>query len=107
MPRYAAKRDGVEKEIIEGLRAAGYSVEQIDATGLPDLLVGSAKMGFPLNILLEVKERGGTLSKKLTVPQIRFFDSWSGQAAIVTSFEEALDAITAYERGILARSYDA
>ena len=97
MPRYAAKRDSVEKQIIEGLRAAGYSVAQIDGTGTPDLLVGSNKSGIRLNILFEVKGPGGKREKKLTPAQKDFLVDWHGQATVITSLDEALEDIEEYE----------
>jgi len=102
MPRYAAKRDGVEKQIIEGLRAVGFSVVQIDGTGTPDLLVGSDKLGIPLNILFEVKKPGGKREKKLTEAQKDFAANWLGQTSIITSLEEALASIEYYAMVVLA-----
>lgn len=70
--------------IVEALRKAGRSVFILSATGngVPDLLVGYKGR----NYLLEVKEVSG----KLTPPQVKFFQEWPGQAAIVRTIEEAL-----------------
>lgn len=84
--RAAAKRDANEAEIIKALRAAGCSVAQISARGLPDLLVGTPS---GTNLLLEVKRPGA----KLTASEAAFFAAWQGQRSVVHSVEEALAVI--------------
>ncbi len=55
--------------------------------GIPDLLVGYQGANF----LLEVKDGTKPASaRKLTPCQVRWHHDWLGQAAIVTSTEEAI-----------------
>lgn len=55
--RLAAKIDTTQKEIVDGLRACGYSVQSLAAVGrgVPDLLVASRTSMF----LIEVKTGRG------------------------------------------------
>ena len=46
IPRYAARRDTTEPEIIMALEQMGFHVEQISAPGLPDLLLSRAEGGW-------------------------------------------------------------
>ena len=86
LPRYAARTDKNQQEIIDALRKIGCSVVAI---GTPvDLLCGHRKK----NILLEVKRRG---EKPRTQAQRQFLETWNGQVCIVTSAEQAIDAVTA------------
>ena len=89
--RYAAKRDGNELEIIQGLRAAGCSVQQLSVKGAPDLLVGifDPETGAPTNFLMEVKDKRG----KLTPDEREWIDAWQGQVCVVYTVEEALEVI--------------
>lgn len=86
--RRAAKRDKNEREIIEALQAAGATVQQLSAKGVPDLLVG--KNG--VNLLMEVKSKIGCL----TEDEDTFFRAWQGQRCIVRSIDEALRALDEY-----------
>ena len=96
LSKYANTRDNNEPEIIEALEKIGASVEQLDAEGVPDLLVGYRCA----NYLLEVKnpERRGSPIKQLTAAQVDFFARWRGQRAIVRNINEALEAIGAVSR---------
>tara|TARA_R110000822_G_scaffold187183_3_gene325971 strand:- start:831 stop:1124 length:294 start_codon:yes stop_codon:yes gene_type:complete len=83
--RYAKNRDTNEREIVDGLRAIGARVVQIDRP--VDLLVGYRRRTF----LLEVKSGRG----RLTPLQVEFFEAWSGGTAVVVrSLEEAIDVVT-------------
>ena len=83
--RYAKNRDTNEREIVDGLRAMGARVVQIDRP--VDLLVGYRRKTF----LLEVKSGKG----RLTALQAEFFDAWAGgTAVIVRSLEEAIRVVT-------------
>ncbi|KKM26436.1 hypothetical protein LCGC14_1584840 [marine sediment metagenome] len=84
----AARRDKNEAEIIEALRRHGYSVDQVDSDGTPDLLVGFAG----INLLMEVKSKSG----KLTKPQVKWHEHWGGQKAIIRSVDEALNVAEGY-----------
>ena len=82
--RTAAKRDTVEREIIQALEAIGCTVYQIDEPA--DLLVGYRKRNF----LLEVKSHGG----KLTENQSFFSTRWRGQYMVVWNADQAIDLVT-------------
>jgi hypothetical protein len=85
--RTKARRDSNESAIIEALRSVGASVQQLSAKGCPDLLVGFRGE----NYLLEVK----TVKGKLTEDEDLWFFDWHGQAQIVRTVEDALEAIGA------------
>lgn len=89
--RQVAKRDANEAEIIQALLAAGASVQQLSAKGVPDLLVGytDPDTGMPTNALMEVKAGRNTL----TPDQVAWIEGWNGQVYVVHSVEEALEAI--------------
>lgn len=92
MPKYAAKADINQPEIIDALKDAGATVRSLHAVGMgcPDLLVGFRGA----NLLIEVKS---PLAKKkdggLTPPQIYFRDHWNGSMSIVRTIDDALAAI--------------
>ena len=86
VPKYAAKRDTNEREIVQALRMIpGVMVHHLSAPGVPDLLV--SRNG--VNYLMEIKGRWG----KLTDLEKYFFETWTGQAAIVRDVDEALRVI--------------
>ena len=84
MGRYLVHRsDGNQSVIIQALQAVGAQVYPL---GQPvDLLVGYKGR----NWLLEVKTARGRLRNGQGV----FLASWAGQAAVVRSVDDALDAI--------------
>lgn len=98
MPR--GRRDAIERDIIEALRAAGCSVvqlEDVDHAGLHDLLCGTPYLitvnppnlhigDQGANILIEVKMPG----QQLRDEQRAFHATWVGPQATVSSVEEAL-----------------
>lgn len=86
MPRYAAKRDSNEAEIVAALRQVGATVGFINGADMPDLIVGFRGKNF----LLEVKSGP---YRKLTDGQAEWHEDWAGQVAVVKSIEEALDVI--------------
>lgn len=77
--KYKNKRDANEGEIVDQLRAHGFSVYPLDQP--LDLLVGY--MGK--NYLVEVKAPKG----KLTDPQVKFIEGWRGSVEIIRSTDEA------------------
>ena len=85
LPRYAARTDGNQKDIVAALKKIGCSVLVI---GTPvDLLIGyEAK-----NLLIECKIPG---EKPRTKKQKDFLASWKGQVRIVESPEEAIKLVT-------------
>lgn len=90
--RRAAKVDANQPQIVAALRDVGASVQPLHAVGkgCPDLLVGFRGV----NHLLEVKD--GSLppsARKLTEAQEEWHPSWRGNAVVVKSVDEALEAI--------------
>lgn len=97
---FARQRDANEPEIVRLLEFVGASVQALNGTGVPDLLVGFRGRTF----LLEVKARTATGRAKrsrsdadargLLETQQKWWSSWKGDPPIVvTSAQEALDAI--------------
>ena len=80
----ANKRDKNEPEIVAALESIGATVVRLDKP--LDLLVGYRKK----NWLLEVKAEGG----RLTADQVRFLETWPGQAAVIREPEEAIRIVT-------------
>jgi Holliday junction resolvase len=87
MARRAAKVDNNQKQIVEYLRACGFSVTLLHAVGngCPDLLAG--KHG--VNYLIEVKAVKG----KLTPLQIEWHGNWRGDVMIVRSVDDLDDIV--------------
>ena len=83
--RYASKRDGNEKAIIEALELVGASVLQLSVKGAPDLLVCHRNRLY----LMEVKTAKG----KLTPDQQEFHRQWMGEIHIVRTVDEALGVL--------------
>ena len=84
MPKYAARVDRNQAEIVRALRKAGCDVLFIKKP--VDLLVSRAG----LNFLLEVKYPG---EGGPTPDQVEFFATWRGQKAMVETVDEALRAV--------------
>ncbi len=82
MSRRAAKIDNNQTEIVNYLRAYGFSVAITSSAGdgFPDLVAG--KHG--VNYLIEVKGEKG----KLTPMQKIFHDNWQGQIMVARSIED-------------------
>ncbi len=74
--------DANHREIVDALKAVGASVNE---KGPLDVLCGFRGR----NYLLEIKTTRG----KLRASQKAFLASWSGQAVVVRSVDEALTAI--------------
>ena len=93
--RRAAKVDDNHSQIVAALRNAGMTVQSIAAVGkgCPDLLVGWRG----LNVLLEVKDGEKVPSKqRLTADEQNWHETWGGYVAVVTSVDEAVDAVLKY-----------
>jgi len=82
MPRWAAKVDGNQAEIVDALEKFGWTVISLARLGggVPDLLI--AKHGR--TALVEVKTPTGTLQEA----QRCFLTVWPGEWAILTSLED-------------------
>lgn len=92
VPRRAPRRDANEPAIIAALEAIGASVTQLDAPGVPDLLVGWRGRTF----CIEVKDGAKSPSRrKLTPDQRRWALRWRGHRAVCLSPNDALWAIGA------------
>tara|TARA_R100000951_G_scaffold36215_1_gene30961 strand:+ start:1198 stop:1497 length:300 start_codon:yes stop_codon:yes gene_type:complete len=85
--RRAARVDANHKQIVQGLRSSGCTVQDLSAVGkgCPDILVG--RNG--INILIEIKTEKGKLTKR----QIQWHQEWRGNAIIATTTQEAIEAI--------------
>ena len=87
----AYRVDKNQREIVEGLRNEGYSVQHLHKVGegCPDIIVGHNHKGVKYNFLIEIKEGDG----KLTPQQVIWHSCWRGQAAIVRNLEDAKKVI--------------
>ena len=83
IPRYAAKRDTTEPEIIMALEQMGFHVEQISAPGLPDLLLSRAGQW----LVAEVKTGKGRLTKAQHV----FHGAAKAPIPILRTVEQAVE----------------
>lgn len=81
LPRYAKRRDGTERPIIDGLRAHGFKVLQTD---FPDLTVRRPIDG--MLFLIEID--GITKNRKRKQAQLDFIRDW--HIPIVKNLDEAL-----------------
>ena len=84
MPRYRAKVDRNQSEIIQALRSVGphVSVRSLagQGQGIPDLLCGISGVTF----LIEVKDGAKSLSRqKLTPDQEDFIARWTGSPVVI------------------------
>ena len=99
--RRAAKIDDNQPAIVKALRAHGCDVLSLAAVGngCPDLLV--SRPYYPHHyFLLEVKDGEKSASRReLTPAQMKFHAEWKGPIHIVTSVDEALDAVGIVRRG--------
>lgn len=94
MRLYAARVDANQRQIVAALRAIGATVQLLHTVGrgVPDLLVGFRG----INYLLEIKDGAKPPSKRrLTPDERRWHELWRGQVAVVSSVDEALEAIHA------------
>ena len=91
MPRYAARTDSNQAEIVDALKKIGADVYVL---GRPvDLLVGYRKRNF----LIEVKTETAK-PRKDQQEQRDWIKDWKGQVRVVTNAEEAIRLVTmAYE----------
>lgn len=85
--RLRARTDTNHREIVNALRNAGASVEDLSRVGrgCPDLCVGLRGQNF----LLEIKSG----RHRLNAEQVEWRKLWSGHVDIVYSVEDALRAV--------------
>ena len=91
MPRWDARTDANQSEIVAALRAVGASVVVLSRVGQGCADLSAGFRGS--NYFLEVKTDNG----KLTPAELEFQQMWRGHYAIVRTPEEALKAIGAME----------
>lgn len=103
MPRYAAKIDANQPEIVEGLRAIGASVESLAkmGRGWPDIAVGYNGINFLLEIANPETRHGQSkvsstdhYSKKTNEAQRAWYQSWRGRVDVVFTLAEAVHIVT-------------
>ena len=94
--RLRPRLDTTQREIVEALRNAGYSVRSLAGVGngCPDILVGCQRG----NALLEAKGEHARTHKKgiLSEQEAMFFSAWLGPVALVFSADEALAVMASY-----------
>ena len=90
--RKYGKKDDNQAEIVEALKKHGCTVFDTSAVGngFPDLAVGI----HDKTILLEIKrpKAKGQKEGEKTPAQERFFAEWRGEAHVVQTVDEALQA---------------
>jgi hypothetical protein len=89
MPKYNAKVDSNQPEIVKAFRNLGFSVflTHTLGRGFPDIVAG--KQG--LNFLIEIKDGSLPPSKrKLTPAEQEFKDNWRGQYDIIESIDDVV-----------------
>lgn len=87
-----ARVDDNHAEIVAALRQVGCSVQSLASlgNGCPDLLVGTHKANF----LLEVKDgRKSPSRRKLTPDEKDWHEAWRGQVCVVESVNDALRVV--------------
>lgn len=87
--RRSGRTDGPQKSVVSALRAAGWSVVVTSSIGggWPDLAVSRAGR----TVLIEVKR---DKKAKLTPAQELFRARWQGEFYVVTTPQEAIDAVS-------------
>ena len=93
----AARTDGNQSEIVDGLRKAGCVVFITSGFGggFPDLCCSLNGRNYLLEIKDPTKPKA---DRQLTPDQVIFFANWQGQVAKVETLDEALIIIFENER---------
>lgn len=90
---YSHKIDANQNEVVKSLRQLpGISVRvtSMVGDGCPDLIIGYKAM----NYLIELKDEKKIPSKKkLTEPEEKFHQSWTGQINVCENLDEILKVI--------------
>lgn len=91
MPKYAARADKNQPQVVQWFRQLGARVHHTHTLGrgFPDLLV--AWRGY--NLLVEVKDANGVL----TDDEAAWHADWPGQVAIVRTLEDVQALLESYE----------
>jgi hypothetical protein len=90
LPRYAARRDENEPEIVDALRAAGWGVHRVSDAGFPDLVASRGKRVLLIEVVGDEKSKKFRKSQGLTPVQQEFHREWPGVIHIVRTVDEAL-----------------
>lgn len=93
MPRWAAKTDANQADIVRRLRELGCSVTDLSRVGqgCPDILVGLWSVTIPV----EIKTETGSL----TPDQKKWADTWRGSFVVVRSERQAEKLVAAIKAG--------
>jgi len=87
MPKYAARIDANQPDIVKSFRKLGCSVAHIHMVGdgIPDIIVGFQGN----NYLIEIKDGSKPPSKrKLTDDEQEWHDNWLGSVHIIESISD-------------------
>lgn len=90
--RKTAKIDDNQKQIVDGLRKLGLSVQSLASigNGCPDIVVGTDRKNF----LFEIKDGSKPPSKRLlTDDEVKWHERWRGQVHVVETIEDVLNVI--------------
>jgi len=101
MPKYAARTDGNQSQIVDALRQVGATVIPCHAVGqgFPDIMVGYQGRNWLMEIKDPSKPKSG---QKLTKSQEQFHEKWRGQVVVVRTVIEALAAIGIPYKGTIS-----
>lgn len=89
MPKYAARTDANQSDIVSDLRTVGCSVQSLAMVGqgVPDILVGFRGQ----NYLFEIKDGNKPPSaRRLTSDEDTWHLRWDGQVNVIECTEDAL-----------------
>ena len=89
MPRYAARADGNQPEVVNELRSYGCSVQHLHTQGMgcPDIMAGFRGR----NYLFEIKDPSQPPSgRKLTQMEARWHELWNGQVHTILTADDAM-----------------
>lgn len=92
MPKYAARVDRNQPEIVKAIRKEGWTVLHLHTLGkgAPDILVGKDGENF----LIEIKDGEKPPSKrKLTPDEAEFSEEWEGQVTTCINVKQVMDVL--------------
>lgn len=90
IPKYAAKRDENEPEIVQVFEAHGWTVHRINDKGFPDLVCGRNEKIRLVEVLGPGKLKNYRRTGGLTPAQVLFHEWWPGTIYKVRNVEEAM-----------------
>ena len=92
MPKYAARTDSNQKEIVNMYRRLGATVKptHMVGDGFPDIVIGK----YNLTDLVEIKDGSKPPSaQKLTDDEERFHKNWGGSVRIIRTVDDVMTRI--------------